>query len=271
MMILVFSFCIVGMLKVLQTFRRYMLFSYSGSTYFYCASGLAKVQLSYVSAAIVPVPREHRPCLWRAGRWHANSYNRILRKRADLKEREKFGNLFHNFRLGNFRVGTEKKEKFTRPTHFGPEDGGCMYIRNVAKYIHTAQSPETDSVLLSFWLSYLSTYGSTVILLDLGRVFSFLILYTVGRIPWTGDLPVLRLLPIHRTTQAQNKRIQTYIPRMGFEPTVPGVRASEGSSCLKPRGHLISVALIRYTELADSQALPGYIVDSRRELSWSCL
>jgi hypothetical protein len=39
-------------------------------------------------------------------------------------------------------------------------------------------------------------------------LFSFLILYTVGRTPWTGDQPVVRLLPTHRTTQTQNKGTQ---------------------------------------------------------------
>jgi hypothetical protein len=63
-------------------------------------------------------------------------------------------------------------------------------------------------------------YGSTA-LLDLGRFFSFLILYTVGRTPWTGDQPVARPLPAHRTTQTQNKRTQTPMPRVGFEPTIP--------------------------------------------------
>jgi hypothetical protein len=38
-------------------------------------------------------------------------------------------------------------------------------------------------------------------LLDLGRFFSFLILYTVGRTPWTGDQPVARPLSTHRTTE----------------------------------------------------------------------
>jgi hypothetical protein len=38
--------------------------------------------------------------------------------------------------------------------------------------------------------------------------FSFLILYTVGRTPWTGDQPVVRPLPIHRTSQTQNKHTQ---------------------------------------------------------------
>jgi hypothetical protein len=49
----------------------------------------------------------------------------------------------------------------------------------------------------------LSVYSSTVLLLDLGRFFRFLILYTVGMIPWTGDQPVARPLTTHRTTQTE--------------------------------------------------------------------
>jgi hypothetical protein len=69
--------------------------------------------------------------------------------------------------------------------------------------------------------TYLPTYGSTALLLDLGGFFSFLILYTVGRIPWTGDQPVARPLSTHRTTQTPNKRTQTSMPRVGFELTIP--------------------------------------------------
>jgi hypothetical protein len=55
--------------------------------------------------------------------------------------------------------------------------------------------------------------------LDLGYFFSFLILYTVGRTPWTGgDWPVARPLPTHRTTQTQNKRTQTSMAPVGSEP-----------------------------------------------------
>jgi hypothetical protein len=57
--------------------------------------------------------------------------------------------------------------------------------------------------------------------LDLSRSFSFLILYTVGRTPSTGDQPVARPLPTHTTTQTQNKRIQTSMPRVEFDPTIP--------------------------------------------------
>jgi hypothetical protein len=52
-------------------------------------------------------------------------------------------------------------------------------------------------------------------------LFSFLIVYTFGRIPWTGDQLVARPLLIHRTTLTENKRTQTFMPRVGFEPTIP--------------------------------------------------
>jgi hypothetical protein len=55
--------------------------------------------------------------------------------------------------------------------------------------------------LFTYLYIYLRLYSS---LLDLGRFFSFLILYTVGRTPWKEDQPVARPLPTHRTTQTQN-------------------------------------------------------------------
>jgi hypothetical protein len=57
----------------------------------------------------------------------------------------------------------------------------------------------------------------TVICWTLAAFFSFVILYTPG----TGDQPVSRPTPTHRTTQRENKRKQTSIPRVGFEPTTP--------------------------------------------------
>jgi hypothetical protein len=50
-------------------------------------------------------------------------------------------------------------------------------------------------------------------------LFKFHNLYTVRRIPLTGDQPVARPLSTHRTTQTQNKRIQTFMSRIRFEPT----------------------------------------------------
>jgi hypothetical protein len=76
---------------------------------------------------------------------------------------------------------------------------------------------------------------------------------TVGRTPWTGDQLVARPLPVHkhRKSHTQHKHL-TSISWMGFEPTVSesvpakivhaldrsaSVRASEDSSCLRPRGY----------------------------------
>jgi hypothetical protein len=58
-------------------------------------------------------------------------------------------------------------------------------------------------------------------LLDLERFFGFMIFYTVGRTPWTGDQPIARPLPAHRTAQTKNKRTQISMPQVEFEPTTP--------------------------------------------------
>jgi hypothetical protein len=77
---------------------------------------------------------------------------------------------------------------------------------------------------------YLFIYLPIFLSLDLGRFFTFLILYTVGRTPWTRDQPVARPLPTYRTTQTQNKRIPTSdIPALsGIRTNYPSVRVSEG-------------------------------------------
>jgi hypothetical protein len=74
---------------------------------------------------------------------------------------------------------------------------------------------ELSLFLSSFFLCFF-LYGS--IALWTLAFFSFLILYRVGRTPWTGDQPLVRKLPTHRTTQTQNKRTQTSMHRVGFEP-----------------------------------------------------
>jgi hypothetical protein len=48
-------------------------------------------------------------------------------------------------------------------------------------------------------------------------LFQLLILYTVGRTPWTGDQPVVRPLSAHRTTQTQNKRTQYRHPCLEWD------------------------------------------------------
>jgi hypothetical protein len=57
---------------------------------------------------------------------------------------------------------------------------------------------------------------------------------TVGRNPWTGDQPVARPLP----TQDNANRINANIHALnGIRTHDPSVRASEDSSCLRPRSH----------------------------------
>jgi hypothetical protein len=105
---------------------------------------------------------------------------------------------------------------------------------------------------------YLSIYGSTVLLWDIGRLFSFLVLYIVGRTPWTEDQPVARPLPTHRKHE-QNKRTQTSMS--GIRTHFPGVRVSEDSSCLRPCGHrdrrtsLIRFQMSRFLSQSDTSVL----------------
>jgi hypothetical protein len=93
---------------------------------------------------------------------------------------------------------------------------------------------------------YLSVYGSTA-LVDLGRIFSFLIHTTVGRTAWTVNYAVARTLPPHRTTQTQNDRIHT--PNIhalsGIRTQDPIVRAGEDKLCLSPRVHRDRLARLR--------------------------
>jgi hypothetical protein len=60
-------------------------------------------------------------------------------------------------------------------------------------------------------------------LLDRGLFFSFTVLCTVGRTPWTGHQPVTKPLRTRRTTQTRSKpthtHTQTSMPRAGFGPT----------------------------------------------------
>jgi hypothetical protein len=62
---------------------------------------------------------------------------------------------------------------------------------------------------------YPSIYG---LMLGLGSFFIYLIFYTVGRTPRTGDQPVARPLP---TAETQNRLTQTSMLQVVFEPTIP--------------------------------------------------
>jgi hypothetical protein len=65
-------------------------------------------------------------------------------------------------------------------------------------------------------------------------LFQFLNPCAAGRTPWTGNQPVERPLPTHSTAQTQNKRTDIH-PFSGIRTHDHSVRASEDSSCLRPR------------------------------------
>jgi hypothetical protein len=68
--------------------------------------------------------------------------------------------------------------------------------------------------------------------------------YTDGRTPWTGDQPVARPLPTHRTTQTQNKRTQTSMSRVGFGSTIPAFERVKAVHALDR----VAVVIGSYTE-----------------------
>jgi hypothetical protein len=74
--------------------------------------------------------------------------------------------------------------------------------------------------------------------------------------PWTGDQRVARPLPIHRTTQTQNKRTRTTMPRVAFEPTTPVFKRAKTVQALD-RAATVSgtMAGLRHANLTGSNVL----------------
>jgi hypothetical protein len=71
-------------------------------------------------------------------------------------------------------------------------------------------------------------------LLGLGCFFSFLILYTVSRTPWTGDQPIARPLPTYRTTQRHTKHTQYRYPCLELDsnPPIPAFKRAKTVNAL---------------------------------------
>jgi hypothetical protein len=97
------------------------------------------------------------------------------------------------------------------------------------------------SISLSVCLWLYSTCGSW-------PLFQFLNLYKVGRTPWTGDQPVARPLPTHKTTQTQNKCTQTSMPLVGFEPTIPAFERAKAVHGLDHAATVIGLSSVHVTE-----------------------
>jgi hypothetical protein len=87
---------------------------------------------------------------------------------------------------------------------------GSFYVFTEQQYNGNVNYDATKEIITQFLICVYLWLCSP--LLNLGRIFSFLILYTIDRTPWTSDQPVARPLCTHRTTQTQNKRTQISTP-----------------------------------------------------------
>jgi hypothetical protein len=96
-------------------------------------------------------------------------------------------------------------------------------------------------------------------LLGLNRFFSFLIIYTAGRTPSTGDQHVARPLHTHRTTQTENKRTQTSMSRVGFEPTIPVFEREKTIHALDRAATVIGSELLYKNNFVAINSLAGHI------------
>jgi hypothetical protein len=103
-------------------------------------------------------------------------------------------NAFHRHRSLQASTGIVQINRLRRtPTFFSTH-----YSRPLHPTLHSFSSwIYTQLFSFPLWL-----YSP----LDLGRFFSFLILYTVGRSPWTGHQPVARPLPTHNTNRINAHR-----------------------------------------------------------------
>jgi hypothetical protein len=87
------------------------------------------------------------------------------------------------------------------------------------KIVHTCMQSETTIYYYYYYTALLSGLGRSF--------FSFLILYTISRTPWTGDQPVGRPLSTHRTTQTQNKCTHYRHSFLEWDLNPPSLHSSE--------------------------------------------
>jgi hypothetical protein len=92
------------------------------------------------------------------------------------------------------------------------------FVRTMYTYLCISHDSQNKPQLLS----YLAISGCTA-LVELGRFFSSII-YTqsVGLLGREISPPQGRYLHTEQHTNTQNKRTQTSMPRVGFEPTISG-------------------------------------------------
>jgi hypothetical protein len=109
----------------------------------------------------------------------------------------------------------------------------CEHLKTCANNIIISGQLMSTNAYMALQLQVI--IFSMVLHLGPGRFFSFVIVYTVGKTPWTGDQPVAMTLRTHRTTQAQNKCRQDIHTSTGIWTHDLSVRGDEDGSYLTAR------------------------------------
>jgi hypothetical protein len=143
------------------------------------------------------------------------------------------------YRLCSFHDSARELHRCLRTTRTG-RNCLCGRVRQLAWRDNATCSPTVNiisnllqqSLPIYLWLH--SPCGPWPLL-------QFLNPYTVDSIPWTGDQPITRLLPTHRTTQTQNKRTETPMSRLGFNPMIPVFKRAKTVHALDCAAIVISV------------------------------
>jgi hypothetical protein len=84
--------------------------------------------------------------------------------------------------------------------------------------------------------------------------------YVDGRTPWTSDQPDPRPLPTHRTPWPQNKRTQTCMPWVGFEPIIPAFEETKTIDALDRAATVIgpnNFTIIKSRKIIAMRCLPS--------------
>jgi hypothetical protein len=153
-----------------------------------------------------------------------------------------------------------------------PLTGNDWWRRRTSKRLSMCYNEKSPWISESFIITSIwgiSIYLSACLSVCLSRAYSprgrwslfqFLNPYTVGRPPWTGDQPVSRPLPTHRTTQTENKRTQTSMTRVGFEPTIPVFQRAKTVHALDRAATAIKAAVYRSSinRITSCNAISGH-------------
>jgi hypothetical protein len=100
-------------------------------------------------------------------------------------------------RILDWRGLQRAAQRGKRLTLSPPSATELISVASVIRLIHKCYARLLNKLRLIFVLSvYLWLYSP---LFGSWQLFHFLNLYTVGRTPWTGDQPVAKPLPTHRT------------------------------------------------------------------------